>query len=236
MIFLVTSMIGVILLLLYNYTSFGNAFTSSEQLYLGSSGLFSGFSYFLPNGIVLNFLTPLRGLFLYSPIMAVGVIGFYKNLKPSSFDARVLLLLILFCGIVIPYSMWFAPEAGNSYGPRYLVPAIPLLLLPIGSVIDAAKGRWVTIMSYILFLIGVIVNGFAAFVGAIPPDQSWLTSPFLADVVPSLARGQLDTWWVSQVGALWLVPFIVVISVAALSPFLCYPGISVPGQRIPDAE
>ena len=223
--FLLTSLIGVLLLAFYNYSSFGTFYTSSEQLYLHSPGLFGGFSFFLPSGLFLNLFTPLRGLLLYSPIMAVGLFGVYKQFKSSSFNRNSLLVLLVFLAIVIPYSMWYGPEAGNSFGPRYLIPAMPLLLLPIGSVIDDSHGKWrgaVLWLLYLLYSVGVSINGLAALTGAIPPTMQWFSSPLVLDVLPDLARGQLDTWWIHQVGPFWPFIALLVLSLAIMAPALVW--------------
>ncbi|MGD1055312.1 MAG: glycosyltransferase family 39 protein [Nitrososphaerales archaeon] len=223
--FLLTSLIGVLLLALYNYSSFGTFYTSSEQLYQHSPGLFSSFSFFLPRGLFLNLFTPLRGLFFYSPIMAAGLFGIYKQFKSSSFNRNSLFILLVFLAIVIPYSMFYGPAAGNSFGPRYLIPAMPLLLLPIGSVIDDSHGKWtgaVLWLLYLLYSVGVSINGLAALEGAIPPTMQWFSSPLISDVLPALARGQLDTWWVHQVGPLWPCIVLLILSLAIVAPALVW--------------
>jgi len=223
--FLLTSLIGVLLLAFYNYSSFGTFYTSSEQLYQHSPGLFGDFSFFLPSGLFLNLFTPLRGLFLYSPIMAAGLFGIYKQFKSSSFNRNSLFVLLVFLAVVIPYSMFFRPEAGNSFGPRYLIPAMPLLLLPIGSVIDDSTGKrtgailW---LLYLLYSVGVSINGLAALTTAIPPTMQWFSSPLISDVFPALARGQLDAWWIHQVGPLWPCIVLLILSLAIVSPALVW--------------
>jgi hypothetical protein len=223
--FLLTSLIGVLLLAFYNYSNFGTFYTSSEQLYQHSPGLFSSFSFFLPSGLFLNLFTPLRGLFFYSPIMAAGLFGIYKQFKSSSFNRNSLFILLVFLAIVIPYSMFYGPAAGNSFGPRYLIPAMPLLLLPIGSVIDDSHGKWtgaVLWLLYLLYSVGVSINGLAALEGAIPPTMQWFSSPLISDVLPALARGQLDTWWVHQVGPLWPCIVLLILSLAIVAPALVW--------------
>jgi hypothetical protein len=223
--FLLASSIGVLLLAFYNYSSFGSFYTSSEQLYQQWPGLFGGFSFSLPSGLFLNFFTPLRGLFFYSPIMAAGLFGIYKQIKSSSFNKNSLLALLVFLAIVIPYSMFYAPEAGNSFGPRYLVPAMPLLLLPIGSVMDDSHGKRTGAVLWllcILYSVGVLINGLAALTGAIPPTMQWFSSPLISDVLPTLARGQLDTWWIHQVGPLWPCIVLLILSLAIVAPALVW--------------
>jgi len=210
--------VGLLFLLYYNYSSFGNALTTSEQLYLGRSGLLGSFSFPLPTGLLLNFFTPLRGVLLYSPILAAGAWGLFVCLrrgKPSfaainNWRLSLVFILALFIGIIVPYSMWYSATAGISYGPRFLIPAMPLILIPFGAAIGggcgdmvAGRKKLVAFLAYGLFTIGVFVNGLGALTGAVPPDQAWLSSPFLHDVLPDLLKGQLDTWWKTLLGHYW---------------------------------
>ncbi|QQG49404.1 MAG: glycosyltransferase family 39 protein [archaeon] len=216
--FTMASAAGVLLLFAYNYASFGNPFAASEQVYLGGAGVLGAFSFPLLDGAYLNLFTPLRGIFVYSPVLLVGVVGLLGSLRPSKFDSRVAMLLVLFLCIFVPYSMWYAPTAGNSYGPRFLVAAIPLLLIPAGFILETLRSALRRSLVYLLYLAGVVLSGLASFVGAVPPDQMWFSSPFVKDVVPAIFALQLDPWWASQSGpAAWVV-IGVVLGAVGLAP------------------
>ena len=106
--------------------------TRTEQLYLHASSVFTEFSYPLYLGAYLNLFSPYRGLFVYSIFLVLGVFGFYDMVRDSTLQEGGLLLLACFLGIFIPYSMWYDPTGGEGFGPRFLVAAIPFLLLPAG--------------------------------------------------------------------------------------------------------
>ncbi len=89
---------------------------------------------------------------------------------------------------------------------RFLIPAIPLLLLPTGSVIE--RSLVTKKFAYVLYGIGAVLNGSAALVSVIHPNfpsiPSWTTQIFTS-MLSSVATGSLDVWWLSQLGQLWWV-------------------------------
>jgi hypothetical protein len=207
----------------YNYFSFGNPFLTSEGLYLGG-GLFSSFSEPLDWGLLLNLFTPYRGLFFYSPILILGVIGFYKMLRSNVYDKDGIFLLAMFFGILFPYSKWYVLDAGLSYGPRFIIPAIPFLLIPLGFVIDERKQRKSRIVAYALYAIGAVTNGIAALTSALAgTETSWLRSPFLDSAFPMFVNGSFDSWLlISYSQEYWWLIGLVFLGVALVMPVISY--------------
>ena len=220
--FLFAALVGGGIIGMYNYFSFGNPFLTSEGLYLGG-GLFSSFSQPLDLGLLLNLFTPYRGLFFYSPILILGVIGFYKMLRSNVYDRDGIFLLVLFLGILFPYSKWYTLDAGLSYGPRFIIPAIPFLLIPMGFVIDEAKDRKLRIFAYALYIIGAVTNGIAALTSALAgTETSWLRSPFLDSAYPMFVNGSFDSWLImSSREYSWLIGS-VLIGIVLIMPVISY--------------
>lgn len=72
-----------------------------------------------------------RSLFVYSPLLLLGVVSLAHF--GQQFPALRLFILTA-CATVIPfYSMWWTWHGGWSWGPRFLVPLAPFLLLPLGA-------------------------------------------------------------------------------------------------------
>lgn len=214
--------LGVLAIGLYNYASFGQVVVSSEQLYLHSPSLLGDFSTPLYLGVVLNFFTPLRGIFLYSPVLLVGIFGFRKMLGTPAVREEGLLILAVFMALFLPYCAWYAPTGGLSFGPRFIVASLPFLLLPAGYVIEGSW-RYRGPVVYILYSAGVVINGFAALTSALAGDTGWLTSPFLDGTVPLLVHGTLDQWWEGAMGLFWPVAVGTVIATALLLPYILGP-------------
>ena len=76
--------------------------------------------------------SPGRGLLVYSPICLAGVVGFYLLIRKRPFLGSTLLLAVFFR--VLFFAGFHDWHGGFGLGPRYLVPAIPVLLLPLGLV------------------------------------------------------------------------------------------------------
>jgi hypothetical protein len=156
-------------------------------------------------------------LFLYSPFLLLGATGIYLILwRPLK--SEWLFFIAIFLGILIPYSAWHDPTGGASFGPRLIVSAVPFLILPSGVVLERA-GKKLFLASWLLYVIGVLVNGVAALTTAIPPEQSPRASPFLETVLPRFLSGGLDTWWIGGVGEWWPLICSLVILAAGLAPY-----------------
>jgi hypothetical protein len=214
-------LVSSLLLGLYNYLGFGRVFVSSEQLFLHSPSILGNFTFPVDLGMLLNLLTPMRGLLFFSPVLVLGVWGFWKMLRDSTTDREGLLFLAVFLGILGLYSAWYDPTGGLSFGPRLVISAIPFLLIPAGFIIRDMKGRFSYTFVYLLYAAGVCINGIAAFVGALaPPSTSWLISPFFSTTLPNLLSGKLDGWWESYVGDLSFVIMSLVLGFALFLPMI----------------
>jgi hypothetical protein len=210
-------MAGAVLVGLYDLALFGQFFVTTEQVYSNSSlaGLFS-FPLYL--GLGLNLFSPLRGLFLYSPFLLLGAAGICLiSWRPPK--SEWLFLIAVFLGILIPYSAWHDPTGGVSFGPRLIVSAVPFLILPSGVVLETA-GKKLVLASWLLYAIGVFVNGVAALTTAIPPEQNPRASPLIETVLPQFLSGDLDAWWIGNVGEWWPLISSLVILAAVLAPYL----------------
>jgi hypothetical protein len=205
----------------YDYEIFGNPLVGTEQSYLHVSSVLGSFTTSPAYGLALDTVSLERGLFIFAPFLLIGVMGYMVGLRDLSVRLEMLLYLAIFLGILIPYSMWYEPDGGLSYGPRFLVAAIPFLLLPAGYVVDRAKG-WRRGVVYGVYLAGVVMNGMAAVVGAIPVSNGFNDSPFASAILPQFLRGGLDTSWgfgsayALILGALLVVALGVVIPIAAV--------------------
>lgn len=220
--FILSSVLAVVFVAGYNYFSFGNPLTTSEQLYSNGKGMLALFPQGIDYGLFLNLLSPYRGLFFYSPILILGVYGFYKMLKSKNYDKEGILLLALFCGILFPYSKWYLLDGGLSYGPRFIVPSIPFLLIPIGFVIDGQKKRITKTVAYALYAIGVVTNGIAALTSALAStSNSWLRSPFLYSALPAFLKGSFDSWFFASLAheSAWALGGVMIV-IALVSPLI----------------
>ncbi len=231
---LATSAVGAVLLGLYDQVAFGNPLVTSEQVYDHTTSVFQSFSYPLLSGLYLDLFSPLRGVFLYCPVLVVGVVGCFYFWQRRETRSECVLLVACFLAIVIPYSMWYNAEGGEGFGPRFLIPAIPFLLLPAGFAIEA-RGRVVRVFAYLLYGVGVIFNGIAGVTTAIPQVAPISQFPFLTHVLPLFLKGGGDTWWWKDAGSFWWAPSVLIIAAALALPFV-FPRGKDGGGGLPRAK
>jgi uncharacterized membrane protein len=185
--------IGVVLYLAYNYANFGNALISSEEAYKNTGSVLSSFSYPIQLGVVLNTVTPERGIFLFSPFLAVGLVGMAMMVRRLPREG--LFMLALFLGVFLPYSMWRDASGGWGFGPRFLIPAMPFMIIPAGFALQKMRSDRARILVFMLYAAGAVVNTLAALTSAVAPDKGWLVSPFLDSTFSLLKQGLINSWW-----------------------------------------
>ena len=178
----------------YDYAIFGNPLVGTEQSYRHLSSVLGSFTTSPAYGVALDTVSFERGLLIFAPVLLLGVVGYIEALRDRKVRLEMLLYLAIFLGILIPYSMWYEPDGGLAYGPRFLVAAIPFLLLPGGYFVDRAEG-WRKGLAYGVYVAGVVMNGMAAVVTAIPYTSGFNDSPFASVILPAFVKGGLDTTW-----------------------------------------
>jgi hypothetical protein len=177
--FLAPVALAGVLIATVNYARFGSAF---ETGYGGEALQF--YPRTLPRHLILLLFSPERGLFVYNPILILGVLGFPWLLKAARREALFFLGLIVvnLCTI----AMWHDWDGGWAWGPRYLVPTLPLYLLPLlGYAHYLGRARWcilpIALVSLAVQVVGVLENNFEylhmrahmideAIVREMPPD------------------------------------------------------------------
>jgi hypothetical protein len=119
-----------------------------------------GFTHPIPRGLAVLLLAPGKGLFAFAPPVLLGLALWPRWLRERPPEALLVLGAALL--YVVGYAAWCAPEAGNAWGPRFLVPIVPLLLLPL------AAGAWSRRRSAALASLAAL--GLAVALLAVPVD------------------------------------------------------------------
>ena len=217
--FIIGALPGLAAIGAYNYAIFGNPFTTTEQYFNGQSSVFASFTNPIYSGLELDLFSLSRGLFVYSPILALGVMGYFDALLGRGNRRETLLLLGMFFCILLPYAAWYQPDGGVGFGPRFLVAAIPFLLLPAGYVLEFIRGKLLWGV-YAALVAGVVINGLGALVSAIPPQTPSNVSPLTNTIIPRLVVGNINVWWVFDVGSYWPYATAALIATAAAIPIV----------------
>ncbi|WP_198136328.1 hypothetical protein [Roseiflexus sp. RS-1] len=151
---------GVALVIGYNLARFGVPLAS------GYGDEASAFTTPLLTGLTGLLLSPGKSLFLYAPVAALALAGAPLLWQRWRLETALLLLLVIVH--VVLYARWHAWDGGGVWGPRLLLPIVPLLAVLATPVFErAAAGGGIgirLIVSAILVfgtinaLAGVLVN------------------------------------------------------------------------------
>lgn len=102
------------------------------------------------NGLYELLVSIDRGIFLYSPIFILAVLGIFITLPYLTMESSVLLGIIV--ADVFLYASFGDPYGGWSYGPRYMIPAMSALSLFIGMWLTKVNHYlWARIVTFFLF-------------------------------------------------------------------------------------
>jgi hypothetical protein len=112
----------------YNAYRFGDPLESGYGSISWSTPLFSG--------LYNQLLSPGKGLFVFMPVLLLGVIGWAVLLQERRDWAWLILALVVF--YLVPHALYTNWSGGGGWGPRLLLPIVPLLLLPTGQIVR----RW----------------------------------------------------------------------------------------------
>jgi hypothetical protein len=131
-----------------------------------------------------------KGLFLYAPVTLLSLLSFRSFYRRSPRGAvlcgLVPLLLVLF------HAKWVAWHGDGFWGPRYILPAVAFLVLPVGSFLESApRVKWRRVVFCALLAAGVLVQAggvtvsYASYfreVGAYPYKRPFYDPDFMKDV------------------------------------------------------
>lgn len=89
-----------------------------------------------PNPKVMFFMTlhPAFGMFWQSPLLIMVFVGIWFMVRSSAYKTEALVSLAAFFSLLILYSGFYNWWGGWTFVPRYLVPMVPFLCLPLAFV------------------------------------------------------------------------------------------------------
>lgn len=145
----------------YNWTRFGSPLTSG---YYFSSG--EGFTKSFSAGLYGLTFSPYRGIFWYSPVLLLAIPGWLWLHRQQHTLPWIIFLLIL--TQLASYAAWWSWHGGITWGPRFLLPILPLAALLLAPVVERAYSahrlRWtlaaLVILSIVVQLLGALYSYF----------------------------------------------------------------------------
>lgn len=97
-----------------------------------------------------------KGIFIFCPILLLGVVGWRHFARHFRYEAALIGSLIILNLIVS--GAWHSWIGGWAWGPRLLVPTLPLWLLPAGFFLESIKSRAVFWSTALLVIVSVIAQ------------------------------------------------------------------------------
>jgi hypothetical protein len=115
----------------------------------------------LLNGFYIHFLSPDRGILLYTPVMLFGIGGLLWAIKRKVKHIGLFVAVIGFN--ILLYSMWDDPYGGWAFGSRYLIPTYALLSIFIAYTLTRlSKSVLFLLFFFIWFSYSIGVNTLGA--------------------------------------------------------------------------
>ena len=142
--------LAILILLAHNLIRFDSLLTTG---YAGQS--FDNFPLVGAFGLLFS---PGRSVFLYAPPLILSAALFPRFWRAN----RVMAQAILMAGVIAPlvYGSWWAWGGGVSWGPRFLVPLLPLWMLPLGTA--SGRERWalagLSAAGFLIAILGVFTD------------------------------------------------------------------------------
>jgi hypothetical protein len=140
-----------VILMAYNFVSYGKILASGY-----SEVRSEGFDFTAFNQLNVLF-SPQRGLFVYTPIALIGLVGlvvlYRRNKKLSAISLSV------FAAWIVVYGFWTTWWSGGGYGNRFLIDLMPFIAIGVAEIINLAKWKsvqWKTRISITNLMLGLI--------------------------------------------------------------------------------
>jgi hypothetical protein len=147
---------------------------------------FATFSHPLAAGLYGLLLSPAAGLFIYVPLLPLALIGLFLAMRRLPLLASTALVLLALR--ILVYAKWYGWAAYWAWGPRYLVPAMPVLAVGL---IEVCR-RWSGLQSGVKAAVALVlaVSGLVQVVGAaIGYEHAAMFSALLQAHPPVLGPG-----------------------------------------------
>lgn len=141
----------VVILLWWNYYRFGSPWDTGSALSGNYLKMLRGK---LLQSLPANLFSLHRSIFVYSPPLILCVASIYCFLKKNLLFTTLLALIVL--SNFLFYSKFFFWSAPSSWGPRYLVSIVPLMMVP--PICLNYKNKWIFTAVLLLFISGTLVQ------------------------------------------------------------------------------
>lgn len=188
------SLVPLLGLAAYNAACFGSPLDTGYShdfcWSTAQAGGFAGFTY--PHLGPLFDLTvgAYRGLFFMSPFLFLAVPGAISMWRHGWKD-EALVCVAVGIGFILAISAYWGWNGGQVDGPRYLVPVVPFLVLPVAFYLEyVARSVWKYGIAIVLGIWSLVVC-WLLFLGGLTFPSSWLRNPLVDYSLPALSANRV---------------------------------------------
>ncbi len=193
--------------------SFSYSHLTHEAFQTGASKGLLGVSLPDPSAFLSIMISPSRGLFFIMPVFLYSLIGFISLWKKNDFRREAVLILTVVVGYFCINAGFYGWHGGWTFGPRYLVPMLPFLALPM--ILANLGSFWF----YLLFGLSMF-QVYLSVIG-IPHVPPQILNPLVEFILPYLGYGYMavNLGHILGLQNLWsIIPYFVI--VAGLAVFI----------------
>ena len=152
---------------------------------------FFGLTYPRPDHALDLLFDSQRGLFVLTPVVAVAVAGLLPLWRRGSRREAIFVGSLAFAFVLYNAAYWI-PFGGDTPGPRFLVPLLPFLALPLAAAF--AAWRWVTLATAAISAFWMIVATLGgALISADVSPTTWVSEVIRADNLVGSVVGRRRT-------------------------------------------
>lgn len=156
---------GVVIQAVLDLVRFGDVFQTGYH-----TAFDQGFSLNLAKGLWWNLASPYRSILLFAPAVIIFAFGLRELMRKRRAEAWLMIAIIVYVFLV--YSGWWAWHGGWCWGPRFLLPVIPLFLLP--GLVAARTRPWLVALAVVLGVVGFGVNLAGVLINYTAPYDYWI--------------------------------------------------------------
>lgn len=139
---------GIVLTMAYNWIRFGSVLSTGYNEIAWNMPVWIGLY-----GLLLS---PGKGVLIYTPLLILSLLAWFYFRRRHNEEAWLIAgLWLSFLVFYSPYKYW---TGGFNWGPRFLLPLIPLGILPIGEILEGNKTRFAWASFYVLFSLGLFIQ------------------------------------------------------------------------------
>lgn len=153
----------------YNFAIFGTPLPVGYRYHVEYQGMhaqgFMGITHPSLAALLGITVSPYRGLFFLSPVLLLAIPGLLRMARDPRERRTAVLLTAIAVGFFLyvgSYGYW---SGGDAIGPRFLVPLVPFLILPMAYAVDVLlrrpAGRWVVGLLIALSALNVWIQSVA---------------------------------------------------------------------------